>query len=329
MKLGLKFVAAATAVLLLSACGTGSLQEQTAETGSSQPEGLQQVNVSVIPIADTAPVYLGVEKGFFAEQGLTLELQPSTVGGAPVPGVVSGAYDFAFNTITSTMVARDKGLDVRYVTNGATATGDSSKGFGAVVVSENSDIKSPKNLAGRKVSVNALSNIGDTTIRHATEADGGNAADIEFVEVPFPDALAALANNQVDAAWILEPFLTQALKSGNRVVTYNYEAMDTDLDIAGYIASDKFIEENPDLVEKFTAAMNKSLEYGQENPGEVRDIIGTYTKIDETMRAEMTLPQFRSQFDRESMALLGKSAVKYGTLAKEPNLDELLPDPIP
>lgn len=325
MKHGLKFVAAAASVLLLSACGTGSLQGQTAETQSAQPGGLQQVNVSVIPIADTAPVYLGVEKGFFAEQGLALELQPSTVGGAPVPGVVSGAYDFAFNTMTSTMVARDKGLDVRYVTNGATATGDSSKGFGAVVVPNNSDIKSPKDLAGRKVSVNALSNIGDTTIRHATEADGGNGTDIKFVEVPFSEALAALTNGQVDAAWILEPFLTQALKSGNRVVTYNYEAMDPDLDIAGFIASGELIKNKPDLVEKFASAMNKSLEYAQENPGEVRDITGTYTKISETLRAEMTLPRFRPQFDRESITLLGKSAVKYGTLAKAPNLDELLP----
>lgn len=316
-------MSAAVSILLLTACGTGSSDTQPAATEGTA--GLQQVSVSVIPIADTAPVYLGVEKGFFADEGLSLELQPSTAGGAPVPGVVSGAYDFAFNTITSTMVARDKGLDVRYVTNGATATGNTDEGFGAVVVPEDSDIKSPKDLAGHTVSVNALSNIGDTTIRYVTESDGGKGTDIEFIEIPFSDAPGALKNGQVDAAWILEPFLTQALQNGNRVVTYNYEEMDPDLDIAGFIASGELIENQPDLVEKFTSAMNKSLEYAQENPDEVRDIIGTYTKIDETMRTEMTLPRFRPQFDRESAALLGKSAVKYGTLSKEPNLDELLP----
>jgi len=78
-------------------------------------------------------------------------------------------------------------------------------------------------------------------------------------------------------------------------------------------------------VEKFTKAMNKSLEYAQENPQEVRDIVGTYTKIDQATREKMTLPRYRAEFNKDAATKLGEAAAKYGTLSKAPNLDELLP----
>jgi NitT/TauT family transport system substrate-binding protein len=80
------------------------------------------------------------------------------------------------------------------------------------------------------------------------------------------------------------------------------------------------------MVEKFTRAMNKSLEYAQSNPQEVRDIVGTYTKIGADARATMVLPKFVPEFNRDAATKLGESAVSYGTLQKAPNLDELLPN---
>lgn len=54
---------AAASVLLLAACGSG-------EGADSSGKGPTTVKVSVIPIVDVAPVYLGNQQGFFAEQGL-------------------------------------------------------------------------------------------------------------------------------------------------------------------------------------------------------------------------------------------------------------------
>ena len=321
-------LATAAAVLLLTAgCGSGSPSggdsaEPAASGGDSE---LTPVTVGVIPIVDTAPIWLGQEQGFFEEEGIELELQTTSGGAAAVPGVVSGDFDFAFGNVMSVMVASSQGLDVRFVANGASTTGDLESDFGAVVVPEDSDIQSAADLEGKRVSVNNLANIGDTTIRYVVEQDGGDQSSIEFVEIGFPDAPAALANDQVDAAWILEPFLSQALADGGRVVSYNYAEMSPDLDIAGYFTTGETIDADADLVERFTAAMNKSLEYAQENPDAVRDIVGTYTEISDELRAEMILPSFTTEFSLDAATTLGEAALEYGTISEAPDLDTILP----
>ena len=311
---------AVVSVFALSACGSPSTQ---APSDAGADAALTEITVGVIPIVDTAPIWLGAEQGFFSDEGLDITVQTTTGGAAAVPGVVSGDYDFAFGNLVSTMVARDQGLDLRYVANGNTTAG--TPDFGAVIVPADSPIESPADLAGKTVSVNNLQNIGDTTIRQVVEDDGGDSSTIKFVEVAFPDAEAAVENKQVDAAWILAPFLDSAVANGARVITYNFSAFDPELDIAGYFTTGDSIENNPELVAKFTAAMNKSLEYAQENPDEVRRIVTTYTSMTADQLTEMVLPIFRADFNRSAAEKLGAAALAFGTLESAPDLDVLLP----
>src|SRR5688500_11080403 len=77
--------------------------------GGGGDQEVQQLRVGVIPIVDVAPIYLGVEQGFFEEQGLEVELVPGSGGAAAVPGVVSGDYDFSFGNVTSILLASSEG----------------------------------------------------------------------------------------------------------------------------------------------------------------------------------------------------------------------------
>ncbi|NKX52175.1 ABC transporter substrate-binding protein, partial [Arthrobacter deserti] len=149
MKRALTALVAAASALALSACGGGSPSGSgaaPAETAAGDGS-LTRISVGVIPIVDTAPIWLGEAKGFFKEEGLDLDIQTASGGAAIVPGVVSGSSDFAFSNLISVMVAKDKGLDLQFVANGASSTGDPKKDVGAVVVPADSDIKSAKDLA--------------------------------------------------------------------------------------------------------------------------------------------------------------------------------------
>ncbi|MCX7523321.1 ABC transporter substrate-binding protein [Microbacterium sp. STN6] len=311
----------AAAVLALSACssgGTGGSNSDDKGPSKSEPT---KVTLGVIPIPDTAPAYLGKEKGFFADEGIDLTIQPTTGGAAAVPGVVSGTYDFAFGNYVSVMVAEDKGLDLSYVANGNAATGD--PGFQAVIVPKDSPIKTAADLSGKRVSVNNLANINDTTIRAIVDRDGGDSSKIKFVEVAFPDAEAAVANKQVDAATV-NPYLGSMSKD-YRVITFNFSGFDPKLDVAGYFTKGDTIKNKPELVKAFTKAMNKSLDYAQEHPDEVRQIITTYTKMSADMLKDMVLPTYSSGFNKDALKKLGEAAAKYGTISKAPDLDKLLP----
>ena len=114
------FVSASLA--LVSACGSGDVSSDTGGgAASSSPAGgggggdLNTVKVGVIPIVDTAPIWLGKEKGFFKEEGINLEITTTTGGAAAVPGVVSGDFDIAFGNTVSLMVATDKGLPLKFI----------------------------------------------------------------------------------------------------------------------------------------------------------------------------------------------------------------------
>jgi NitT/TauT family transport system substrate-binding protein len=313
----LALLSAAAILATTAACGSGSSTE--ADAG-----GTTKVTAGVIPIVDVAPIYLGKEKGFFSKRKIDLTLQTGTGGAASVPGVVSGTYQFAFGNVTSLLVARDQKLPLKVLTNGVSSVGEAGKDFGAVVVRNDSSIKSAKDLAGKKVSVNNLKNIGDTTVRASVRKAGGDPAKVQFVELPFPDMPAALANNRIDAAWVVEPFLTQAISQGARPVAWNFVDAAPNLTVATYFTSERMIKENPDLVKRFTEAMNESLAYADTHPDEVRKILSTYTKIPADVIAKMTLPKFPTEVNRASIEQLAKLAQQDGLVKTQPDLDALL-----
>lgn len=311
---------AGVALLALAACSGGDTASEATADGAGE---LTPVTIGVLPIVDTAASWLGQQEGFFEEEGIDLEIVPTDGGAGALAGVVSGDYEFAFGNVISVMVARDEGLPVEYVTNGTSVSG-SEDGFGAVVVPADSDIEDAADLAGRTVSVNNFANITGATTSYAVEQAGGDPSTIDFVEIAFPDAPAAIANEQVDAAMVVEPFLTATLEQGARVVSWNFQAI-PDLDIAGYFTTSERVESDPELVERFQRAMNKSLEYAEENPDAVRDVVGTYTEIGDDVRAAMNLPTFRTEFNLDAAQELGQAAVRYGILENEPDYDAIFP----
>src|SRR6476619_1227048 len=111
------------------ACG-----DSGSPSSSTTPGAMTALKVGVIPIIDVAPIYLGVDKGFFKEAGLELTLETAQGGAAIVPGVVSGQFQFGFSNTVSLLLASSKGLKLKAVTAGVATTGNVGKDFGAVMV---------------------------------------------------------------------------------------------------------------------------------------------------------------------------------------------------
>src|SRR5680860_449462 len=327
MRRSLTAVAAgAVSLLLLAACGGGTADTGTGDGGSGAEDGgTDSVTVGVIPIVDVAPIYLGVEQGFFEERGIELTLESGQGGAAIVPAVVSGQFQFGFSNVTSLLLARSQGLPLKIVAAGNYSTGEDGADFSAIVVPEGSDITDAAGLEGRTVSVNTLQNIGDTTVRQSVEKAGGDPDAVEFVELAFPDMPAALAEGNVDAAWLVEPFLTIAKQAGAQEIASNLVDTAPELMIAAYFSSEELLESDPGLVERFTEALNESLEYAEANPETVREIILTYTQIEPGVAEEMTLPRWSSDISEDTLQLLAELALEDGLVDEEVDVQALLP----
>jgi NitT/TauT family transport system substrate-binding protein len=307
------------AALLASACGgNGGGATTTAD-------GVTKVKIGVIPIVDVAPIYLGIKQGFFAERKLDVTLETAQGGAAIVPGIVSGQYRFGFSNTTSLLLASSQGLPLKVVAPGVATTGEQGRDFGAVIVKGDSPIRSAADLAGKRVAVNTLKNINTTTVNRVVAQAGGDPSTVKYVELAFPDIVAAVARGDVDAGQVVEPFLTIATGQGMRQVASNYAGTDPHLVVGMYFTSQAFTQQNRKVVDGFAGAMRKSLEYAAAHPDEVRAILTTYTKIDPTVQAGLVLPKWPTTVDRAPVQVLADLAVKDGLITKAPNLDALLP----
>ncbi|WP_335991880.1 ABC transporter substrate-binding protein [Glycomyces sp. MUSA5-2] len=293
--------------------------------GEEDDGGVDTVSVGVIPIVDVAPIYLGIEQGFFEARDIEVELTEAQGGAAIVPGVAAQEFDFGFSNITSLLLAQSSGLPVEIVANGVASTGVEGEDFGAVMVPADSPIQTAADLATATVAVNTLNNIGDTTIRESVRLDGGDPSDIGFTEVAFPDMPAQLSAGNVDAAWAVEPFKSMIEAEGGRPVAWNYVDAAPDLTVAAYFTTSQLSQEDPDLVERFSEAIAESLQYATDNPDAVRDILGTYTDISPDIRAALTLPAFPAEVNRDSVERLAELGEADGIFENPPDVDALLP----
>lgn len=284
-----------------------------------------KVNVGVIAILDVAPIYLGEQKGFFTNRGIDLTLTTAQGGAAIVPAVVSGQYQFGFSNVVSLLLAQSRGLPLKVVSNGNNSTGVDGKDFGSVLVKGDSPIRGAADLPGHSIAVNTLQNIVDTTVRASVRQAGGDPKALRFVELPFPDMPAALQSGKVDAAFMVEPFQSAARAQGARSVASSYVDAAADLTVAVYFTSTQLTGSDPDLVRRFTEAMKESLAYANSHPDEARAVIGTYTKITPEVIAQVTLPTWPADINRQSVQTLADLAVQDGLLAKPADLNALLP----
>jgi NitT/TauT family transport system substrate-binding protein len=313
----------AAPLLLTAACG-GS-EPSASAGGGSEGEELTPVTVGVVPIVDVAPIYLGVQEGFFEEEGIDLTLETAQGGAAIVPAVLNQEYQFGFSNMTSLLTAAQQGLPLQVVVAGAASTGEQGADYSAVLTRPDSGITDAADLAGRTVAVNTLGNIGTTTINESVRAAGGDPATVNYVELPFSEMPAALEQGNVDAIWGTEPFLTIATRAGATVVASNFVDAVDDLTVAGYFTSRPFATQDADVVERFTAAMERSLEYASANPDAARAVLSEYTEIDQAVIDAMVLPAWATEVNRESVERLAELGVQDGLLDGSPDLDALLP----
>lgn len=314
-----------TALTMAAVLGLTGCASPAADNSAQQSTAARKVTVGVIPIVDVAPIYLGEQKGFFSARGIDLELVAAQGGAAVIPGVVSGQFQFGFSNITSLVTAASKNLPVKITNAGNSSTGKDGADFGGVVVKEDSPIRTAKDLEGKTVSVNTLKNIGDTTVRASVRKAGGDPEKVKFAELAFPDMAAALTAGEVDAAWVVEPFLSGLTAQGARVVAWNFVDTAPDLPISAYFSTSTLVRDEPDLAKGFTEAMTESLAYAQAHPGEARAVLSSYMKITPEQAEALTLPQWPTAIDAAALEVLADLAVSDGIVEAKPDLAALLP----
>jgi NitT/TauT family transport system substrate-binding protein len=295
--------------------------------GGGDSSGTQTLRVGVIPIADVAPLYLGIDKGFFKDEKLKIEPQLAEGGAAITPAVVSGDFQIGFSNTISLLIAASKGLPVEIISQGVLGGKSEADAWADLLVLKDGPIQDGSDLEGKTIAVNTLNNICEVTIKASLEQDGVDIDKLKFAEVPFPDMNAALEQKRVDGACVVEPFVSQGKAGAAKGIDPFYVRTAPDLTVATYFTTKEYAEENADTVDRFVRAMNKSLDYAQSHPDEVREILLDYTEIPPEAAEAIKLPVWRTDLNEPTIERLSELSKKYGLIDEEPDLNELIRRP--
>ncbi|MFI6319583.1 ABC transporter substrate-binding protein [Nonomuraea sp. NPDC050556] len=304
------------AALVLSACGgTGS-------TGSSSG-GLEKTTIKVgaLPIPDPAPLYIASAKGFFKEEGLTVEPVIIQGGAAALPQIKSGALDISQTNYVSTFLAASKGEKVKVIGDLYQATPNSFN----IMVTKDSPIQTVADLKGKTILVNTFRNIGTLTIEATLKVAGLTAADVKFVEKPFPDMAAALTGGQADAGWMPEPFITATQSgAGFRKIADTMSGETENMAIAAWMATDDWAKKNPKTLAAFQRAMAKAQALAAKDRKEVEAVLPTYTKIDAKTASVITLGSYPTTMNESRLQRVADLMLAYKYIENPLNVKDLL-----
>jgi NitT/TauT family transport system substrate-binding protein len=305
---------------------SGCTDSDTPSTSASSSAGLRQVRVAALPIAETAALWAGISQGIFTRHGLEVKVLPAQGGALAIPALAKGDLDFAIGQPFGPFRADLQDLGVVIIGNYASsyATGDD---INAVMAAKASGITRPRDLAGRKVSVNSLGAAGDVTIMESVAKDGGDPSTIKFVEVAFPDVPAQLQAGNIDAGWVPEPFVSQLKGRGDILVTAPYQNTIPGLTTLTTFTTTKLLTEHADVVDDFAAAMKETLAWAKDpaNNTAVRQALkANMAALPPAVADSLRLPDYGWTIDNANLRKLVDLAVKYKVLPKPPNLDRLV-----
>ncbi|MFD1504774.1 hypothetical protein FE374_11805 [Georgenia yuyongxinii] len=318
--------ATVAAMTTLAACGSGGTPEGEQGSGTATEAGA----TATVRIGETAGIpsgflAYGKQIGAFEDRGLDLEIDTSAGGAAAIPALVSGEFDLAGSNTVSALLAGAEGLPLQIVASGTFATTDPENDFSAVLVRPDGEITDAAGLAGKTIAVNTLENIGDITITAALEERGVDTSGINFVEIGFPDMLGALAGGNVDAAWVIEPFLAIGKQQGNLPVLYPYAEAKEGLQVGSFVATGQYADENADVIESFRAAVADTAKAIADDPDAFRQALSEVQDVDPAVAAEMVLPVWKGPVEMESLTYLAEQMEHQGVVDQPIDVEPLVP----
>jgi NitT/TauT family transport system substrate-binding protein len=312
-----------TATILASLSGCGLLGGSSGDTAANDKVERSKIKVGAMPIIDSAPVWIAQQKGYFKDEGLEVDLQVVAGAAVAVPKIATGELDFTYGAYVPYFQAQAKGAaDLKIVADSY----QTAANIFVILVKKDSTIKSPKDLTGKTIATNTKNSITDLLGKSVMETNGIDITTIKWVEVPFPEMQARLADGAIDAAIVLEPFVTQAERSiGALPILDTATGPTANFPISGYASSAKFVKENPKTTEAFRRAVTRASEEAQQRPV-VEEAVQQYAKISKEIASLVRIGTFPTSIDRTRLQRTVDLMKKYGMLTKDIDIDSMILD---
>ncbi|WP_315119147.1 NrtA/SsuA/CpmA family ABC transporter substrate-binding protein [uncultured Clostridium sp.] len=310
--------------LLLTAVIGGSLLAGCANTGNkAKEENNKPINITYVKAPLNVPSIIEKNKESFDKEfekdKIEVKWHEITSGPQQTQALAAGEIQFLHALGgTSAILAASNGVDLKIIDVYSRAP----KAF--MILTNNDDIKGPKDLLGKKVA-GPKGTVLHQLLVGALEKEGLKQENIEFINMGIPEALAALNNKSVDAALLAGPAALNAIKAGAKVVTNGEGIVEGTIVTA---VSEKFLNENLELVDRFKKVHKDTIDYINTNLDEVMDItakeVGLTPEETKEMYSWYDFDSNISDKDIEELKKTQEFMIKNGLQEKEINIEDLI-----
>ena len=297
-----------------------------AATAPGRAQVLTKLRVGVSPIEPSAEIYYAKDMGFFTKAGLDVDTQSMQGSSLIVSAIVGGTLDIGFDTLDVLATQHLKGIPLVIIAPSHDYLSPATLRTQALIVPANSTLQQAKDLNGKTIAVSTLHSLADLGARVWIDQNGGDSDSVKFTEVPFPAISAALDAGRVDAAWVVEPFITAAKKT-DRVLFYGFDGIAKHFIVGAWVATRDWAAAHPDVVSRFAAVIHDTAVWANKNPQLTADILAKYDKIEPAVIAAMARNHYAEQISPALMQPLIDSAAKYNGFKPFP-AQELLFKPV-
>lgn len=245
-----------------------------------------------------AAIYIANAKGFFSEQGITLDASPFASAAQMVAPLGTGELAVGGGAVSAGLFnAIDRGVGILVVAD----KGNLAKGFGyeAIVVRTELEgtIKGPWDLKGRTVALSARDITPEVVLDTYLRQGGLTVKDVNVVTLPHADMLQALKNGAIDVGVPIEPHVSRILAAGAGTILVRSDAVVPGEQIAVVLFSEKFAADRGIAVRFMKAYVLGARFYNDAfvkkdaaKRSEAIEILARATKIDKALFDTMTMP---------------------------------------
>jgi NitT/TauT family transport system substrate-binding protein len=337
-------LAAAVPAVALAACSSGGSSSGVA---SGPPPEQSTIVIDAVPTADAAGLYIAQDDGYFAQQGLTVKIVPINGGEYGMGDLQTGKAQLIEGNYVSFVLAQIAGtFAAPNPTNPAKTVpakpinmriiADSSQmqtGNQALYVLPNSPYKTVADLAKdhASVAINSPNNIAQVLLGSLFAADGLKLSAIhQTVQPAFPLTPGMLAAHKFDAAWLPEPFGTEAEQEYGAVQLADFDQGSLQSFPIGTIAgSTPWVQAHPNTVAAFLRAYNEGQQVADTNRAAVEQaLVKNGVAPTSEVAATMTLDTYPLVMDIPVMQRVPDAMYEFGVISKQYDIANMIqPEP--
>ncbi len=308
------------AVSILSACG-GSESSGGNADGEAGKEELIKLRIAYNKNGGQTPQYVAVTKGFFEKHGLSVESIEFKTNTDSVAALESGNLDILASIPSTIWSAREAGFDLVAFMQNETA-GFEEPDSGTLIAAPDSGINSLKDLAGKEIACLSLSSQACLDAIYLLEKEGLPRDSYKITEAPFATHYDLLANKQVDAVVTVDPFSTKIItEKVGTVLSYIYIDTNPGQPLGAWWSHRDWVEENPEIVEKFSLAIKDAIDYLHEDENRAREIVAEYTGLDPETVKNMPMMNWNYELKVDAWQKQGEILKQVGGLKEVPDPD--------